>query len=203
MTLAVPSGWAQPAAAAFGPIAPGASKTVDVGVSVPEGTPADSYTVRATARAEQGTARATTTIQVIGDTIEFTPGTDAEKPWLVDPDGSQLDGAIHDGNGRFADNGSHFTYRFDIPAGVTGGKLTLEIGNEYLVSVSSDDQTYREVLRETSEEHDLNNLDPPHELDLNTLLGGSRTLYVRIGDSFPQDGWGGWLGHLKLELTRG
>jgi hypothetical protein len=76
---------------------------------------------------------------------------------------------------------------------VTGGKLTLEIGNEYLVSVSSDDQTYREVLRETNQEHDLNNLDPPHELHLNTLLGGSRTLYVRIGDSFPQDGWGGWL----------
>ena len=94
------------------------------------------------------------------------------------------------------------TYRFDIPAGVTGGKLTLEIGNEYVVSVSSDDQTYREVLREPNEEHDLNNLDPPHELDLNPLLAGSRTLYVRIGDSFPQDGWGGWLGHLTLELTR-
>ena len=134
--------------------------------------------------------------------IEFTPGTDAEKPWLVDPDGSQLDGAIHDGHGRFADNGSHFTYRFDIPAGVTGGKLTLEIANEYLVSVSSDDRTYREVLPEPSEQHDLNNLDPPHELDLNTLLAGGRTLYVRIGDSFPRDGWGGWLGHLKLELTR-
>jgi len=203
LTLAVPSGWTQPAPAAFGPVAPGESKTVDVGVSVPADTPTDSYTIRATARATQGTARATTTIQVIGDTIEFTPGTDAEKPWLVDPDGSQLDGAIHDGNGRFADIGSHFTYRFDIPAGVTGGKLTLEIGNEYLVSVSSDPQTYHEVLRESNQEHDLNNLDPPHELDLNTLLGGSRTLYLRIGDSFPQDGWGGWLGHLKLELTRG
>jgi hypothetical protein len=56
---------------------------------------------------------------------------------------------------------------------VTGGKLTLEIGNEYLVSVSSDDQTYHEVLRETNEEHDLNNLNPPHELDLNTLLGAA------------------------------
>jgi hypothetical protein len=85
---------------------------------------------------------------------------------------------------------------------VTASKLTLEIGNEYLVSVSSDDQTYHEVLRETNEEHDLNNLDPPHALDLNTLLGGSRTLYLRIGDSFPSDGWGGLLGHLKLELTR-
>ena len=134
--------------------------------------------------------------------IEFTPGTDAEKPWLVDPDGSQLDGAIHDGHGRFAGNGSHFTYRFDIPAGVTGGKLTLEIAKEYLVSVSSDDQTYREVLPEPSEQHDLNNLDPPHELDLNTLSPAAARCTCASATASPGTAWGGWLGHLKLELTR-
>ena len=74
---------------------------------------------------------------MIGDTVEFTPGTDAETPWLFDADGSQLDGAIHDGNGRYCDNNSHATYRFQLPADVTGGTLTLEIGNEFLVEAST------------------------------------------------------------------
>ncbi len=203
VTATAPGGWTvAPASAPFGPLLAGASGSVSLDVTIPAGTAPGSYPIRVTARSDQGTARATTSIQVIGDTIEFTPGTDAEKPWLSDPDGSQLDGAIHNGHGRFADNGSHFTYRFDIPAAVTGGTLTLEIGNEFLVSVSPDDQSWRTVLEEPTQEHDLRNLES-RTLDLNELRGTSRTLYVRVGDSFPQDGWGGWLGHLTLELTRG
>ncbi len=30
----------------------------------------------------------------------------------------------------------------------------------------------------------------------------SRTLYLRFEDSFPDDGWGAWLSHLRLELQR-
>jgi hypothetical protein len=71
------------------------------------------------------------------------------------------------------------------------------------VDVSTDGASWHTVLKETTEEHDLNNLDPPHTLDLNTLRGRSRTLYVRIGDSKPDDGWGGWLGHLTLHTTAG
>jgi hypothetical protein len=139
---------------------------------------------------------------VIGDTIEFTPGTAAETPWLVDADGSQLDGEIHNGRGRFADNGSRFTYRFDLPADVIGGTLTLEIGNEYLVEVSTDGQQWRTVLREDRQIHDLSNLgDPMQTLDLNDLRAGGRTLYVRVGDSKTDDGWGGWLGHLTMEMS--
>jgi hypothetical protein len=138
-------------------------------------------------------------VTVIGDRIEFTPGTDAEKPWLFDADGSQLDGAVHDGRGRFADNGAHFTYRFQIPPGVTGGTLTLELGNEFLVEVSPDGSTWREVLRQPTPEHDQGNYGP-RTLDLAALRGGGSTLYVRIGDAFPADGWGGWLGRLTLDL---
>jgi predicted alpha-1,2-mannosidase len=202
MTGTSPDGWTvTPADAPFGPIAPGGSQTVTLNVAVPAGTPPGAHELRVAAATPVGTARVTAAVQVIGDTIEFTPGTAAETPWLVDADGSQLDGAIHDGHGRFADGGSHFTYRFDLPADVTGGTLTLEIGNEYLVDVSSDGKSWRTALKETAQEHDLGNLDPPQTLDLNSLRAGSRTLYVRIGDSYPDDGWGGWLGRLTLKLS--
>ena len=106
-----------------------------------------------------------------------------------------------DGHGRYADGGTHFTYRFDVPADVTGGSLELEIGNEYVVDVSNDGQSWRTVLKEPTEEHDLDNLDPPQTLDLGPLLAGTHTLYVRVGDAKTDDGWGGWLGHLKLAMA--
>ena len=36
---------------------------------------------------------------------------------------------------------------------------------------------------------------------MNDLAEPGETLYVRIADSFPDDGWGGWLARLRLELT--
>jgi predicted alpha-1,2-mannosidase len=203
MTGTSVDGWTvSPASVPFGPIAAGASQTVTLNVDVPAGAALGTHTLHVVASTSQGVARVTASLQVIGNTIEFTPGTDAETPWLVDPDGSQLDGSIHDGNGRFADNGSHFTYRFALPADVAGGTLTLEIGNEYLVDVSTDGTSWRTVLREDREIRDLSNLgNPMQTLDLNDLRGSSRTLYVRVADSKPDDGWGGWLGHLTLEMT--
>jgi hypothetical protein len=200
-----PDGWTvTPASAPVGPIPAGGAQTVTLSVAVPSGTAPGTHQLRVTASTPQGTARVTATIQVIGSTIEFTPGTDAETPWLVDPDGSQLDGAIHDGHGRFADNGSHFTYRFDLPADVTGGTMTLVIGNEYVVDVSSDGQSWTTAARESREIHDLSNLgNPPQTIDLAPLLAQGHTIYVRIGDSKPDDGWGGWLGHLTLRMTTG
>jgi predicted alpha-1,2-mannosidase len=198
LTAGGPAGWTlQPASTAFGPIAGGATQTLTVDAAIPAGTAAGAYPLKLTASAPQGTARLTATVQVIGNAIEFTPGTDAETPWLSDPGGSQLDGAVYDGHARFADNASHFTYRFDIPADVTGGTLSLDIGNEFLVKVSPDDQTWRTVLQDATEEHDLNNR-AVRTLDLNDLRGSSRTLYVRVEDAKPGDGWGGWLAHLKL-----
>jgi hypothetical protein len=132
-------------------------------------------------------------VQVVGSAVEFAPGTDAEAPWLSDPDGSQLDPP-----GRFADNGAHFTYRFDLPADVTGASLTLSIANEYVVKVSSDDATWREVAREPREITDRSNLEPPTEVELGAVSG---TLYVRVEDAKPDDGWGGWLSHLTLHLS--
>ena len=95
--------------ALFGPIEPGRSQTVTVDVAIPAGTAPNAYPVEAKVTSGSMTAGAAGTIHVVGDTIEFTPGTSAEEPWLFDPGSSQLDGDIHDGRGRFADNNGYFT----------------------------------------------------------------------------------------------
>jgi hypothetical protein len=198
-----PAAWGPPASKAFGPIESGRSQTVTVDVPIPAGTAPGAYPVEARVTSGSMTASAAGTIHVVGDTIEFTPGTSAEEPWLFDPGASQLNGDIHDGRGRFADNHGHFTYRFDVPANVTGGELALEIGAEYVVDVSNDGTTWRTVMRWDQHEHDLGNLAwRSPEDDLVTLLDGTRTLYVRVSDSITDDGWGGWLGRLKLTMTR-
>ena len=125
--------------------------------------------------------------EATGDVIAFTPFTQAEEPWLFDADGSQRDGAVFDGAARFADGNSSFTYRFEVPAGVTGGTLTLDIGNQFLVQVSSDNQTWRTVLEEplTGDTGLMNREE--RSLDLNDIRGGSSTLYVRIADAHPPE----------------
>ena len=72
-------------------------------VPIPTDAAPGSYPVELVAHAGDATARAEASITVYGDTITFTPGTDAESPWLFETGGSQLDGAIYDGHGRFVD----------------------------------------------------------------------------------------------------
>ena len=135
-------------------------------------------------------------LQVVGDTIEFEAGSDEERPWLFDADGSQLNNG-----GRFADNGTYFTYRFTLPAGVTGGTVTLDMGNQFVVSASTDNQNWTEVLRESREIRDLSNRQD-YQLDLNALRGGGRTVYLRVQDSKPDDGWGGWVASVRVVSQR-
>jgi hypothetical protein len=202
LTVSSADGWTvTPATAHFGPIAAGASEDVTVEVAVPADAAAGSHALRAVATSDVGTARAPGSVLVVGDTIEFTAGSDAEQPWLSDADGSQLTN-VNGRDGRYADNTAHFTYRFDIPEDVTGGTLTLDIGNQYLVDVSTDGQNWTTVLRDTAGTTDLSNLQE-RSLDLNTLRAGQRTLFVRVGDAKPENGWGGWLAALRLQMTTG
>jgi predicted alpha-1,2-mannosidase len=197
-------GWTvSPATAAFGPVRSGSSETVTFHVAVPAGTEAGDYAVQAVVTSKRGTGAASGAIHVTGDVIEFTPFTSAEAPWLFDADGSQSDGSVFDGHARFADGSAHFTYRFDISTAVTGGTLRLDIGNQYLVEVSPDNQTWRIVLEYMGDPGDTGLMNrAERSLDLNDLRGESRTLYVRISDKWPQDGWGGWLARLRLEMQR-
>jgi hypothetical protein len=200
----VPAGWTvQPASQAFGPIAPGESATLTFQVAVPAGTAPGTYPVRINGTSDAGDFRAAGSVTVIGNKIDFAPDSEAEAPWLFETGGSQLDGAVDGGHARFADNANHFTYRFTLPADATGGKLSLEMGNQYLVRVSTDNQTWTKIAEETRAIRDLSNRGVS-EYDLNTLRGGNseRTLYVRFDDSQPDDGWGPWLAHLTIDLDR-
>jgi predicted alpha-1,2-mannosidase len=203
VSLDVPDGWtASPASRAFGPVATGRSQTLTFDVTVPPGTAPNAYPVEATATSGSVVAKGSGALHVLGDTFEFTPGTSAEEPWLFDDGGSQLNGTVYDGRARFTDNERFFVYRFDLPADVTGGTLSLDIGNQFLVQASGDGQTWTTVLREEREIRDLSNR-AWRELDLNTLRGQSRTLYLRVADSQTADGWGAWLARTRLALQRG
>jgi predicted alpha-1,2-mannosidase len=203
VVLTGPQGWGiAPATAHFGPVAPGASATVTFQLSVPADAAPGSFPLTAAVNSPLAEVHARGAAQVIGDTIEFTPGTAAEEPWLLDAGGSQLDGDVFDGRARFADGGSHFDYRFALPDAVTGGTLTLDVGNEFLVQVSTDGTSWRTVLEQQEPEHDLGNR-AERPLDLNALRGDGHTVFVRVADSHPQDGWGGWLARVRLELQTG
>jgi len=195
VTATVPQDWrVTPARAAFGPLAPGGSTTVTLTATAPASATPGSYPVRVTATANDDVARAAGTVRVIGDDIAFTSGTDEEAAWLADAGGSQLTeagGRV----GRFADGTGTFTYRFDLPEDVSGGTVTLDIGNQFLVEASADGATFHEVLKETGDVRDLSNLQE------RSFAFTGHTLYVRVGDSQPANGWGGWLAGVRVELS--
>ena len=202
VSLAVPDGWTvSPAKRSFGPLATGRSQTLTFDVTVPEGVSPGEYDVDATAASGSVLAHGTGSVQVLGDTIEFAPGSAAEEPWLSDAGGSQLDGTVPGGRARFTDNERYFVYRFELPEDVTGGTLSLEIGNQFLVQASTDGSSWQTVLREGREIRDLSNR-AWRELDLNALRGGGRTVYLRVADSFTADGWGAWVARTRLVLQR-
>ncbi|GLX66529.1 GxGYxYP domain-containing protein [Paenibacillus glycanilyticus] len=70
------------------------------------------------------------------EVAHFLPGTDAEKPYLYDPQGSQV--SQGSGGHRFADGGNYFTYKFTPPAGTKELTMSVEMWNEYKVSATND-----------------------------------------------------------------
>lgn len=63
----------------------------------------------------------------------FTPGTDAETPFLFDGVNSSMGG---DAN-RFCDGGGYFIYRFTAPAGTRELVAEVDVWNQYLVTATT------------------------------------------------------------------
>lgn len=128
----------------------------------------------------------------------FVTGRSAETPHLFSAGGSLIDGA----GSRYADGTATFTYRFALPADATTGTMNLEVDNQYLIQFSSDNQTWTDVARETRDIRDGSNR---RQLlfNLDSRLLTSKTIYVRISDSQPANGWGGALSRVAVDYTRG
>lgn len=76
------------------------------------------------------------TIKADGNTIaKFIPGTPDEEPFLYDRQSSQ----VSSGNGghRFADNNRYFIYKFTPPAGTKQLTASVDMWNQYKVSVGN------------------------------------------------------------------
>ncbi|UVI33356.1 GxGYxYP domain-containing protein [Paenibacillus spongiae] len=83
-----------------------------------------------------GTAVHEVTIKADGKTIaQFIPGTPEEEPFLYDRQSSQ----VSEGSGghRFADNNRYFIYKFTPPANTSKLTASVEMWNQYKVSVGN------------------------------------------------------------------
>ncbi|MGF6712790.1 putative alpha-1,6-mannanase (GH76 family) [Luteibacter sp. W1I16] len=138
---------------------------------------------------------------LIAHAIDFDTGTVDENPWLFDAGGSQSNGVQN----RFADGNAHFTYRFPFPADTTSAQVILTIDAEFLVQVSSDNEHWTTVLQEDRPITDGSNK-ADRGIDLTPYLAtsadGSKPVYLRVSDSFPNDGWGGRVYHVKANIAQ-
>ena len=79
--------------------------------------------------------------------VEFTPGTEAEAPWLFEAAGSQLDGEVFDGRARFADGEQLSHLPLPAPAGRHGRHARPRHRQPVPRRGSTDNATWRPVLR--------------------------------------------------------
>ncbi|GAA3089667.1 putative alpha-1,6-mannanase (GH76 family) [Kribbella aluminosa] len=164
---------------------------VQLDVTIPAGTPDGSHSVTATVTSGPLLSYSTRSDILIAHKADFDTGTSAETPWLHDADGSQSNGVQN----RFADGHSYFVYRFPFPSDAKSASVLLTIDNEFLVQLSGDGQTWTTVATETNPYHDGQNK-ADRTFDLTPYLGAGKAGYVRISDSFPDDGWGGRVYHV-------
>ncbi|WP_233521589.1 GxGYxYP domain-containing protein [Streptomyces triticagri] len=76
-------------------------------------------------------------VAVLADGTEiaaFTPGTDAEEPFLFSSDGSAVSSEIPS---RFCDGGGYFVYRFEAPPGTKKLEFRADMFNQFLVTATT------------------------------------------------------------------
>ncbi len=203
-TTDAPSGWKLSPRATLVRVQPHgnatpASNSVPLKITVPSSA-TDGHHMITSDVAAAGLHFSTQADVLIAHTINFDTGTVDENPWLFDPDGSQSNGVQN----RFADGNAHFTYRFPFPVDTTSAQVTLTIDAEFLVQVSNDNAHWTTVLQETQPVTDGSNK-ADRTIDLTPYLGavtnGAKPIYLKVSDSFPNDGWGGRVYHVSANIV--
>jgi predicted alpha-1,6-mannanase (GH76 family) len=203
-SVETPSGWSASPRGSLARLQPHgnaipANSVTALKVSVP-GSAADGHHVITTNLVAAGLRFTTQADVLIAHTINFDTGTVDENPWLFDAGGSQSNGVQN----RFADGNAHFTYRFPFPADTTSAHVTLTIDAEFLVQASTDNEHWTTVLQETQPVTDGSNKGD-RTIDLTPFLGaavdGSKPVYLKVSDAFPNDGWGGRVYHVTAAIV--
>ena len=203
-SIDVPAGWSASPRASLVRLQPHGNtlpvhSAVALKVSVPNSATDGHHMI--TANLVAAGLRFTTQADVlVAHTIDFDTGTVDENPWLFDAGGSQSNGVQN----RFADGNAHFTYRLPFPTDTTSAHVTLTIDAEFLVQASSDNEHWTTVLQETQPVTDGSNK-ADRTIDLTPYLGagadGSRPVYLKVSDAFPNDGWGGRVYHVTANIV--
>jgi len=114
----------------------------------------------------------------------FTPTTDSETNFLFDTDSSNA-APGH----RFMDGNSYVIYQFTLPVEATNAIAHMKLGNGYLVQMRAGDAG--DWTMELS--NYLHTAEAYVDVDVSKYLSQStsNTFQVWIGDTTPEDGWGG------------
>jgi glucuronoarabinoxylan endo-1,4-beta-xylanase len=188
---------------------PGAAATVPFTLSADTLAGPIEVPLRVVAQTADGPATAVTaasTVRAFTTFVDLCPNTAAERVFLHENTSFVFPHPNWDcagSNPRFADATTKATYRFDVPADTRSGSVSLDIGNQFLVETSADGVTWRTVLEETDTGDGPRNLRNKRvrTVDLTELATG-HVVYIRMGDSQPADGWGGFLTRLRVDLVR-
>ena len=172
------------------------SGTFPVEVTVPATVEDGHHDVSAMVIADPGMSFSTRSEVLVSHTIDFDTGTSEETPWLWDADGSQSNGIQN----RFADGNHYFVYKFPFPADTITARSTITIDNEYVVDASPDGEHWTTVSKEDQRVTDGSNK-ADQAIDLTPYLGQDKAVYLRVSDSFPEDGWGGRVYHVGADTT--
>ncbi|MCD9024578.1 OmpL47-type beta-barrel domain-containing protein [Cohnella silvisoli] len=127
------------------------------------------------------------------DVFSFKTGTTGETQYLSENSGSALTG---DGS-RYADWSNYFVYKLPVPQGTAGPVAKLTLANRFEVSLSGDGTNWTVVDAESQPvEGQSNQGERGYSLDDYVNAGGY--VYVKIGNSQKNGGWGGMLQKLVL-----
>lgn len=128
---------------------------------------------------------------------EFTPNTNAEKPYIHKDGGSAF---THFGTKfvRIMDASAYFIYKF---TGEIGQKayIVLDMSQEYVLEMSTDAKKWTEV---TTYE-DSGRFREFRAFDLTAYFKESDTVYVRMSDAVKGDGWGGQIARVTYVTLTG
>ena len=127
--------------------------------------------------------------------VNFKPGTYGEYMHLISANCSPyLQPSI---DFRFADGYLTFTYQLNLDTTAAKSTLYTTVFQQYKVWLSKDNSNWTVVAEETNAANKGKGNKKIVTADLADYLAGG-VVYVKIGDSFPNNGWGGAMTNLSV-----